>query len=294
MITGYGIILENDILYLSDENKYPKFEIILFVTKFLRVFNPKQTWRLNKICLKNSKMEKERILIKHYINENKNLLFFVSGNFKNNSYEIDNMLSEFFEKVRMLYYTTDLIKQASKKRVFKETLKIITDFLRDKYKILLEKEDIKQKVNINPTTKILYSGISTQGLPIISQLYDKTLLNNLNKEINSENIDLFNSLLSAQLATIEMNTIIRAQTNIKEIHIADLEDKENKKIILFSNINNYSLCVFSSGDLFKIKNLIKLLKIQISKEAILKEEFSGHLKPYKYLEKYFSEVDKEF
>ncbi len=293
---SYGIILEDEILYCSNDKKYNVFEIILFIEKLLRSFNPKQTWRLNNIYLKSSNKGKERIIIRHYLTEtNQNLFIFVSGVFNEGSQEIRNMLMDFFEKVRAYYNTGDLLKKCSKKPIFKEIIKIITDFLWNKYKILLEHEEIIQEVDQSTPNKILYGGISNQGLPIISQLFDPTLLNNLDKEITAENIDLFSSSLSAQLATIEMNTLIRTNKfYIKEIHIADLETKKNKKIILYDDIGQYSLTLFASGNFFEIKDVMKLLKIQISKEEILQEEFSGDLKPYRFLEKYFSSLDKEF
>lgn len=293
---SYGIILEDEILYCSNDKKYNVFEIILFIEKLLRSFNPKQTWRLNNIYLKSSNRGKERIIIRHYLTEiNENLFIFVSGVFKEDSQEIRNMLVEFGEKVRAYYNTGNLLMKCSEKPIFKEIIKIITDFLWNKYKILLEHEEIIQEVDQSTPNKILYGGISIQGLPIISQLFEPTLLNNLDKEITAENIDLFNSSLSAQLATIEMNALIRTNNyNIKEIHIADLEIKKNKKIILYDDIGQYSLTLFASGNFFEIKDVMKLLKIQISKEEILQEEFSGNLKPYRYLEKYFSSLDKEF
>ncbi len=294
MITGFGIILEDNILYCSNEDLYNTFEIILFVSKLLSSFNPNQTWRLNNIYLERSKKENERIIIRHYVAEGKIMFIFVSGNFKEGSQVIRNMLAEFFEKIKTHYSTIDILKQASHIPVFNEIIHNITNFLWNKYENLLEKEEIKQKINHSSTNKILYGGISTQGLPIISQLYDKTLLSNLNKEKNKKNIDLFNSSLSAHLATIEMNALIRAQGCVKEIHIVDLEDKKNKKIILYDSINSYSLCVFASGDFLEISSFMKLLKLQLSNEETLQQEFSGDLKPYRYLEQFFSDLEKEF
>lgn len=294
---SYGIILEDEILYCSNEEKYNVFEIILFVEKLIRSFNPKQTWRLNNIYFKSAK-DKERIIIRHNLTEtNKNLFFLVSGVYKESSQEIRNMLGDFLEKVNAYYNTGDLLEKCSKKPIFREIIKIITDFLWSKYEILLEHEEIIQEVDHDTTNKILYGGISSQGLPIISQLFDPTLLNNLDKEITAENIDLFNSSFSAHLATIEMNTLIRTNKyNIKEIHIFDLEDKKNKKIILYDDIGHghFSLTIFASGNFFEIKDVMKLLKIQIFKEEILQKEFSGDLKPFKYLENYFLDLDKEF
>jgi len=293
---SFGIILQNEIIYCSNEEKYNVFEIILFVEKLLSSFNPKQTWRLNNIYLKGSNTEKERIIIRHYLTEtNKNLFIFMSGIFNENSQEIRHMLGEFFDKVRVYYNTGNLLKKGSKKPIFKEIIRIITDFLWNKYEILLEHEEIIQEVDQNTNNKILFGGISHQGLPIISQLFEPTLLNNLNKKATAENIEIFNSSLSAQLSTIEMNTLIRTNKyNIREIHILDLEDELNKKIILYDKIGQYSLTIFASGNFFEIKNLGKLLKIQLTGEDTLQKEFSGDIKPYRYLEKYFSDLDKEF
>ena len=294
-LISYGIILEDEILYCSNNDKYNVFEIVLFVEKLLRGFNPKRTWRLNNIFLKSPSDEKERIIIRHLLTEtNESLFIFVSGYFEEGSQEIRNMLGDFFDKIKAYYPTAEVIKKCSKKPIFKEIIKIMTDYLWSKYEILLEHEEIKVEVNPGAINKLLYCGISTQGLPIITKLFDTSLLQNLNKEINPENIDLFNSSLSAQLATIEMNTLIRAQASIKEIHIADLEDKKNKKIILYDSIGKYSLAVFASGNFFEITDLMKILKHQISKEKVLDEEFSGDLKPFRYLEKFFSDLDKEF
>ena len=52
MINGFTIILEEDILYCSNQKKYNSFEVILFLEKLLRSINPRNTWRLKKICLK--------------------------------------------------------------------------------------------------------------------------------------------------------------------------------------------------------------------------------------------------
>lgn len=293
MITGYAIILEDDILYCSNEYKYAEFEIILFIVKLLRSLNPKHSWRLSNILLKADTME--RMIIKHFITEkNQNLFFCVTGDFKIDSQESRKMLEEFFEKIQAYYKKVDVLKHCSKKQVFREILKIITYYLWEKYAILFENEEIMQEIDNTVSNKIFYSGISSQGLPIISQLYDKTILKDLDKEITDENVELFNSTLSAQLATIEMNTLIRAQRDIKEIHFIDTEDKKQEKIILFEDIHNYSLNFFGTGNISKIKDVLTHLKKKISKEKILKKDFLGDLKSYKYLSRFFLDLESEF
>ena len=137
--------------------------------------------------------------------------------------------------------------------------------------------------------KIIYCGISAQGLPIISQLYDKTLLYNFHREINDENVELFASSISAKLATIIMNTQIRANTNIKEVHFNDLGDHGSKKIILCSPINEFSLDFIASGDFIRIKEIFKQLRKDISQEQILRNEFVGDLKPFRNLKTQLNE-----
>ena len=294
MITEYGIILEDNILYCSNESKYTAFEIVLFVEKLISSINPKKTWRLNSISLEGHRLEEECMVIKHMITKNnENLFYCIIGYFLGQSSNAFNMLEEFFEKVSYYYITVDILKEASKKPIFKEIIEIATDYLWDKYEELLEVE-LQQESDTSINNKILYCGISTKGLPIISQLYDKTLLYYLDKEINDMNIELFISELSAKLATIVMNAIIRAKARIREIIIDDLEDKKSKKVIFVGDINDYSIDFFASGSYYRLKEVFKKLKKRISKERVLHEKFLGDLRPYIPLQKYLNEIINEF
>ncbi len=235
------------------------------------------------------------MIIKHFVSKmNNNLFFCIIGGFKEGSQESHKLIEEFYEKVKIYYRNTDILNECSRKPVFKEILKILITHLKEKYTSILENEVPEQNVNSKINNRILYCGISSQGLPIISQLYDKTLLNNLNIEISEENVGLFNSNLSAQLATIEMNTIIRSRTKVKEIQIVDTDDIKNKKIILFEEIYNFSLNFFATGNFYKIRWIFEQLKEKISKENILQKDFLGDLKPYKYLSDFLSELEENF
>jgi hypothetical protein len=117
---------------------------------------------------------------------------------------------------------------------------------------------------------------------------------NLTVEKSNENIELFTSDLSAKLETIAMNTQIRAKTKIKEIHINDIEDAKNKMIILFGNINEYSLDFIAAGNFNKIKEIYKQFKAKMSLDTIFEKDFSGDLKPYKHLKLSLNEIINEF
>jgi len=295
LITGYAIILEDEILYCSNEYTYTTFEILLFIEKLMRSLNPNQTWRLNNLCFRNSSGQEERMIIKHLITSTRqNLFFCLLGDIKFGSKEAINLLEEFYEKINEYYKSVDVLKHASKKLIFREIIKIIIDFLSETYEDLLQIEETKQDIENYFGNKILYCGISSQGLPITSQLFDKDLLNNLEKEISEENIELFNSSLSAQLATIEMNTLIRTNLNIKEIHIDDFGSKNSQKMFIFSEIHGYSLDVFASGNFYKINDLLEQLIKKVSQEHVLHYDFSGDLKQYKHLQEYLNDFVSKF
>ena len=295
MITGFTIILEDEILFCSDEIKYNVFEVVLFVEKLLRSINPKNSWLLNKICLKDHKLGRERIIINHIITKKKQHLFFcVVGNFNVGSSEAVKVVNEFSKQVNKYYKNPAILKQNSNDSVFKDILKLIIAYLKDKYSEPLEEEIIFNNNGNDSRNSILYVGISTQGLPIISQLCDTNLLGYLAKETTNENIEVFSSDLSAKLETISMNAQIRAKTKIKEIQINDSENSSNKSIILFGNINQYSLDFIASGNFFKIKEIFKQFKSKVSLDSIFNTEFSGDLKPFKHLNQYLNEIIREF
>ena len=294
MISGFTIILEDDVLYCSNENKYNAFEIVLFVEKLMKFFQ----WRLKNICLKSKKIGRERIIVEHVItNAGQNLFFCCVGNFSVGSQEAFKMLKEFRNQVRTQYKDLTRLKFASEEPTFNQVINLIIEYLQDKYLEPLEEEVIYEKTNNDGQNNILYAGISAQGLPIISQLYDENLLKNLDKDKTNENIELFTSDLSAKLATISMNTQIRAQKKIKEIHLDDTKNSKNnngKKVILFGNINGYSIDFIATGNFYKIKSVFKQLKSKMALDSAFKNDFSGDLRPFKHLQFYLDEVVKEF
>lgn len=289
MISGFTVILEDDILYCSDENKYNSFEIVLFVEKLMKFFK----WRLRNICFKSKKVGKERIIVEHVItNAGQNLFFCVVGSFSAGSQEAFKMLKEFRKQVNNQYKDLARLKFASEEPTFNQVINLIIEYLQDKYLEPLEEEIIYEKTNDNGQNTILYAGISAQGLPIISKLYDKNLLMTLEKDKTSENIELFTSDLSAKLATISMNTLIRTKTKIKEIHLDDTVNR--KKVILFGNINGYSIDFIANGNFYKIKSIFKKLKSKMVLDSAFQNDFSGDLRPFKHLKYYLDEVVKEF
>ncbi|MFX1524078.1 MAG: hypothetical protein ACFFCC_11265 [Promethearchaeota archaeon] len=295
MITGFTIILEDDVLYCSDQNKYNLFEIVLFVEKLISSINPRYTWRLRQICLKAQKKGRETIVLKHVITKKQqNLFFCIIGKFDVNSNETFKIVNEFSKQVKIQYRNLSELKYAAEDPTFTKVMDLIISYLRDKYLEPLEEEIIFDEKGNNVKNVIIYAGISSQGLPIISELCDPDLLMNITSEKSLENIELFSSDLSAKLETIAMNTQIRGKTKIKEILISDIENTSKKMAILFGNINGYSLDFIASGVFYKIKNIFKQFKSRMSKDEIFDKEFAGDLKPFKHLKQSLNQIIKEF
>ncbi len=286
----YSIILEDEIFYCSNKAYYNLFEVVVFIEKLLRRINPSHVWRLSDIYLKAQDPNIECILIKHIVSEGgKDLFYCITGDFSKKSQQAPKILEDFYEKVQNSYSNIEKLKQASNQPFFKDIIELTAPYVKFKHETLSIKGPNFQMAPLTEN-KIIYCGISSQGLPIISKLYDVNRLLDLNKEITGENIELFTSGLSANLATIAMNAMIRAQTKINEIHVIHINEVNLRQVILYGNINGYSLDFIASGDVRCLKGYFKILLNKFSREKILQTEFSGDLKPFKYLQ---NMIDKE-
>jgi hypothetical protein len=299
MITGFCIILNDNILYCSNQEKYSLFETILFIEKLIESINPNNIWRLNNVFFKNNG-KTERIVIKHIISRDNDIFYCISGQFDTHSEETYNMLEDFHTKVESSYSSIARLTQASEESMFKEMINVSTDLLKIKYESRLKTEEIRHKIaNLNqPLTqenKILYCGISTQGLPIISKLFHPEFFDYLKSNKDEDVIEVFGSKLSAKLATIAMNTAIRADTRISEIHLNDLREERSKILILYGNINGYSLDFIgsTSGNEDILYSSFLKLKQDVSEENVLQDEFGGDLAPYRHLKKYLAQLVKD-
>ena len=71
MLSGFAIILENEVLYCSEDSKFTTFEIVIFVQTLIDSINRKHTWRLNNIYFSGEAYGNESMVLKHaIINEN--------------------------------------------------------------------------------------------------------------------------------------------------------------------------------------------------------------------------------
>ncbi|MFX1276316.1 MAG: hypothetical protein ACFFBP_03575 [Promethearchaeota archaeon] len=298
MLSGFAIILDNEILYCSNDNKYTHFEIITFVQTLIDSMNRNQTWRLNNIIFKREVPGDESMLIKHvYTQNNQNIFFCIIGDFNAGSRISSELLEEFTTSIENYFVNKEItqLKTPFERAAFIEHIDYIILYLIDKYDNLINGNNNYEKhIGVSDYSKIIYAGISNQGLPIISKLYDHDLLQRIGKESNRENMELFCSDISAKLATIAMNTIIRTNSNIEEIQIQDINDDGLDKIILYANIHDFSVDFVASGNFSRIKEIFTKFHHQVSSEGIFHEGFNGDLKPYKYLQKFLDDLNNDF
>jgi len=101
MLTEFCIILNNKIIFCSDECRYNTFEIILYLKDLLTNVNPKNTWRLHKITLESVHSKRETIIIKHIVLNGDQLFFCMIGEFSEFSIKCYELLRDFQNKVEI-------------------------------------------------------------------------------------------------------------------------------------------------------------------------------------------------
>ncbi|MBD3350716.1 MAG: hypothetical protein GF364_04430 [Candidatus Lokiarchaeota archaeon] len=163
-------------------------------------------------------------------------------------------------------------------------------------------ERIKQEENFFESFKgepaLLYTGVSCQGLPMVSKLFAINLFD-IGEEFEEEElnakIELLETTISGQLATISMNSFIRAKSLVKEIQIILDEEENHFGFISFEpmGVNNlYTLELFTMGQPPSHEEFINKVK-NTSENTFqcLQNPFCGELKPYANLKGFLSKLD---
>lgn len=284
MITEFCIILNNKIIFCSDECRYNTFEIILYLKDLLTNINPKNTWRLHKITLESVHSKRETIIIKHIVLNGDQLFFCMIGEFSEFSIKCYELLRDFQNKVEIYYNSIEILKQAHKKVLFNTIIENIVDFILKEYEEFLDKEWFEADVMYNDfkENKILYCGISADGLPIIYKLFSNSLLKNLDFKVDDEKKEIWISNFSSKLSTLAVNALIRANSHLKSIHIKDIEEN-SFKYSLFGVLNGYTVEMVGIGNYFQIQKIFDELLNALSKYKVLQNNFNGDLKPYRAL-----------
>ncbi|MHA1733745.1 MAG: hypothetical protein ACTSU5_17500 [Promethearchaeota archaeon] len=284
MRSSFALIVDDSIAFSSDERQYPRFEVVIFANALNQSLS-RGTWGLHKIVMDaipedpDSEMIREEILVKPFQSDGHTILYCVNGTFGDKPpYEILDM----FEKRISAIYKPELLTQMvnSKGDIFKNIATEITDFLHDQLDALILDGTTPLEEFPKVPPRVHYLGISSLGLPIVSRMYDEEIIRHTGGQEHPEmsQQEYFESVLSAKCATIVMNSIIRAQAEVKSIQLKVGDDLYH--FIYFRTLGNYAVELFASGNPESIETLFDVIIEMLEKSPVLQETFKGDLKPY--------------
>jgi hypothetical protein len=289
MISTFGIIINDQVVYSSVEEDEPVFEVVVFANVLTKMLS-KNSWKLHKIIVNPvNSLEDEKILIHqtYFKPLDLEVLYCVKGNFQEGSRVGYETLRQFEQKIEEEYPPTTILDViTNKKEVFKHLCEETSFFLEEKYGKRIEEEEFLHEI-FTGEPALLYAGLSCQGLPIVSKLFGISIIDigtDISEEELKSKIDYFQTTISGQLATIAINSFIRAKAFTKEIQIL-LDEKENMYgFINFAQtgINDlYTLELFTTGQPSKSNEFFN--KVKNSSQHLfscLQKPFAGELKPY--------------
>ena len=173
MISTFGIIINDTISYVTEPEEEPFFEVILFAFDLLKKLS-KEKWRLRKILITPIESGKQqKILIREVTYEDLGLtvLYCVKGVFSEGSIVGYELLKGFQERLEALYRPEILEDMVRNRKVaFQQSCEEIAFYLEQNYgERVNDEEDFHETFPGDPA--ILYTGISCQGLPIVSKLF---------------------------------------------------------------------------------------------------------------------------
>lgn len=300
MISTFGIIINDQIVYSSVEEDEPVFEVVVFSNVLIKMLS-KNLWKLHKIIVEPiNSLEDEKILIHQvfYKDQNLDILYCVKGNFKEGSrigYEVLRLFQERLENSMPITNIQNILNE--KKQVFKQFCEETSFYMEQTYGKRIEEEEYLHEVFIGEPA-LLYAGLSCQGLPVVSKLFGISIID-IGCEICEDDlkskIDFFQTTISGQLATIAINSYIRAKAYAKEIQIL-LDEKERLYgFINFSQIgvdNLYTLELFTTGQPSKSNEFFNKVKSTAQTQfECLQKPFAGELKPYNKVKEFLSSLE---
>jgi hypothetical protein len=286
---AFALIADEDILYCSNEDAFPFFEVVIFANALNKQLSAGK-WHMHKIILWPLTAEHDmRILIRVVPSEDgRCLLYCVFGDFQKGSVLGYQLLEEFEKRLTVVYSHQSICSMATTRQdILKSLCAEIVETLRKKYQDKVDAQAEEHEVFRGPPT-IHYCGLSWQGLPIFSKLFDDALVEYLPETKNGEisRHELLETILSAKLATIVMNTVIRAQAHVHSIQILMDSKASQYQLINFGVLpNSYSLELFASGQPKDLDKIFFDLCGKVEADPALTLPFTGDLKPYEWLKR---------
>ncbi len=289
---AFALVADEDILYCSNEDAFPFFEIVIFANALNNQLSAGK-WHIHKIVIWPMAADHDqRILTRVARSEDgRSLLYCVYGDFQKGSVIGYQLLEEFEKRVMAVYPHQTVCSMASgRQEILKNLCAEIVDNLRKKYQEKVDSNSESHEIFSGPP-QIHYLGLSWQGLPIFSRLFDDSLIENLPESKNGgmSRQEVLESILSAKLATIVMNTVIRAQSHVHSIQILVDPKTALYQLINFGVLpNNYSLELYATGQPKDLDKIFFEICGKVENDPTLSMPFTGDLKPYEELKRKLS------
>lgn len=276
-----GLIVDDDVLYSSREEHLARFEVVVFANALNRSISA-GNWRLHKMVLVplDPEATKELVFVKTERVGNFDVLFCLMGSLDDAvlGYQL---LDAFHAKVTAVYQPSQLMSMSGGKA---EILKQLCDEAAVAVIEQLEgMDEISGRKGSYPDVppRIHYCGISSQGLPIASRMFDEEILQHLPPELEMPGMSVreyVETTLSAKCATIVMNSLIRAQANVQSLELK--VDDQHYHFIYFKDVGAYTVEMYGSGNPEGVERLFELVAQMIEDVPGIPPSFTGDLKPY--------------
>lgn len=300
MTSTFAIIVNDEISYVSDKQEEPIFEVVIFAHALLKKLS-KKNWNLHKIIL-NPIQESEpiKLLIHRKFDraDDLDVLYCMKGNFVNGSKLAYDMLHEFENCINEHYQGKELVDIAQNNNIVFTQVCEETSYILEQNYGKKSKQNLDSQESFEGDPALLYAGLSCQGLPIVSKLFAINLIDSdqtFSEDDFNKRLEFLETTISGQLATISMNSFIRAKAYVEEIQLVLDEQEQQYGFINFNRMganDQYTLELFTMGVPSKSNEFISRVKNTAeNKFECLQKPFAGELKPYSALKEFFNNLE---
>lgn len=298
-MVGYdlAVILNDKIIFCSREIQYPKFELVIFANVLIKQLAENRAWALHKLIFKSMWADDlEKLLIRRFISEDhsQEVLICILGELKKGSANAYKMIDTFYNKIAEEFPIDKIQERVNTEMDVFQTLckTMFASMFGEVYEKLLEETGVHE--SFRGENQIIYIGISTNGLPLASKLYDNQTIFTFENERKKEMVI---SILSGQLATIAINAFIRANIFMDSIQIKISPTDDNFIFFNFENFganNEFTMESLCTGDPEDIQKYFTIILDRLASVSIFKQPYTGSLKLYLPVADFFNSLQNKW
>ena len=279
----FALILDNSILYCSNPNANPKFDIICLINQLIKSLADNQPWNIHKVILQpTATLTSEKIIIRKFWSQNGSteMLICIIGEFAKGADFGYDVIDGIYRNLNEQFCIDTINQNLKDKEIQIKQLceSLSASLLGNGYEEILN-SSAKEEEYIG-VSKIIYSGISTNGLPLIAQLHDGQKIFQLGSDTKKM---MITNILSGQLATIAMNAYIHAEVYLNSIEIK-ISTEENRFLFFyftqFGYQNSYTLECLCTGTPSGVWNKFQTIIPQLISQNPFQKLYDGDLKGF--------------